>query len=51
MIFPRTLKIDGSYRIMMIYISKMSTSNIMLDNVWMNTMQNGPKLLIVEKSR
>lgn len=48
MLLPRTFKMMVLIGYLMIHLSRMTTSNIMLDNVWMNTIQNGPKLLILE---
>ena len=48
MLLPGTFKNDGSYRTLMIPFCKMTTSNIMLENAWMNyNVQYGPNILIL----
>jgi len=42
--FPRTFDNDGPPKIMMIHFGNMTTSNMMLDNAWMNIMQNGQSI-------
>jgi len=37
MLLPRVFQNDDSYRIMIIHLSKITTSNIMLEKIWMNT--------------
>jgi len=48
MLFPRNFQNNGSYRIFMILVCKMTTSNMMLENVWMNNnMQYGSNFIIL----